>query len=90
MIFLLGTILKKKEKFNLKRSWCFESGWCTYEFFLLTSVLDPDVWLAIFADDFKGEMFNVGLHLGVIEFTTDETFSIENARVEMSKKHPSD
>ena len=47
----------------------------------LTAVLNLNGGLATLADDLEGEVLDVGLHLGVIEFTTDETLRIEHGVV---------
>lgn len=49
-----------------------------YEFFVLATILDPHIRLASFVDDFEGEVLNVGLHLGVGKFATNETFGVED------------
>ena len=47
----------------------------------LTAVLNLNGGLATLADDLEGEVLDVGLHLGVIEFTADETLRIEHGVV---------
>ena len=47
----------------------------------LTAVLNLNGGLATLADDLEGEVLDVGLHLGVIEFATDETLRIEDSVV---------
>ena len=47
----------------------------------LAAVLNLNGGLATLADDLEGEVLDVGLHLGVIEFTTDETLRIEDSVV---------
>ena len=44
----------------------------------LTAVLNLNGGLATLADDLEGEVLDVGLHLSVIEFATDETLRIEH------------
>ena len=44
----------------------------------LAAVLNLNGGLATLANDLEGEVLDVGLHLGVIEFTTDETLRIED------------
>jgi hypothetical protein len=51
----------------------------TYKFLLLAPVLELDVRFAISAKYLEREMLDIRLHLRVAEFTTDETFGIENA-----------
>ena len=53
----------------------------TYEFLLLTAVCYADVGLAALVEDSEGEVLDVGLHLGIIEFTADETLRIEDSVV---------
>ena len=45
----------------------------------LAAVLNLNGGLATLADNLEGEVLDVGLHLGVIEFTTDETLRIEDS-----------
>ena len=47
----------------------------------LAAVLNLNGGLATLADDLEGEVLDVGLHLGVIEFTADETLRIEDSVV---------
>ena len=47
----------------------------------LAAVLNLNGGLATLADDLEGEVLDVGLHLGVIEFTADETLRIEDGVV---------
>ena len=44
----------------------------------LTAVLNLNGGLATLADDLEGEVLDVGLHLGVVKFTADETLRIED------------
>jgi hypothetical protein len=50
----------------------------TDKFLFLTTVGDLDVGFAAFVENFKGEVFNVGLHFGIREFASNKSFSIEN------------
>lgn len=47
----------------------------------LAAVLNLNGGLATLADDLEGEVLDVGLYLGVIEFTADETLRIEDSVV---------
>jgi hypothetical protein len=51
------------------------------EFLLLATVLYPDVGLAILAENREGEVLDIGLDLGIVEFTTDESLGIEDGVV---------
>jgi len=53
----------------------------THEFFLLATVLDTNIGLAAFIEDFKGEVFDIGLDFGILVFTTDETLGIEDTNI---------
>ena len=46
---------------------------------LWNTELDLDDWLAALADDLERPVLHIGLNLSIIEFTTDETLSIEDA-----------
>jgi hypothetical protein len=50
----------------------------TYEFLILATILDPNVWLATLVDDLEGEVLDIGLHFSIGEFATNETFGIED------------
>lgn len=55
------------------------SKWkATHKFLLLSTVLNLNVGFATLAEDLEGEMLHIGLNFGIVEFTTDETFGIEN------------
>jgi hypothetical protein len=43
------------------------------------TVMNLNVKLPALVDNLEGEVLDVRLDLGIAEFTTDETFSIENA-----------
>ena len=52
----------------------------TYEFLVLATVLDLDVWLSSFVDDLEGEVLDIGLDLGIGGFATNEALGVEYAR----------
>jgi len=52
----------------------------TYEFLILATILNPDVWLATLVEDLEGEVLDIGLHFRFGEFATNETLSIEHTR----------
>ena len=47
----------------------------------LAAVLNLNGGLATLADDLEGEVLDVGLHLGIIEFAADETLCVEDGVV---------
>ena len=51
----------------------------TYGVILLASVLHLNIRLSVLAQDFEGEMVQVGLRLKISKLVTDKTFDIENA-----------
>jgi len=51
----------------------------SYKFFLLPSVFNANVRHAVFAEDLEREVLDIGLDPSIIEFTANETLSIENA-----------
>ena len=50
----------------------------TYEFLVLATVLNLDIWLPILVDDLEGEVLDVGLDFKIEEFTTDKTLNFED------------
>ena len=50
----------------------------TYEFLVLATVLDLDVWLSSLVDDLEGEVLDIGLHFRIGESTADKTFNSED------------
>ena len=61
----------------------------TYEFLLLTAVLDLDVGLASLVEDLEREVLDIGLHFGVIEFTTNETLGVEHTKRQIASEDDS-
>jgi hypothetical protein len=54
----------------------------THEFLLLAAVLDTDVRLPRLVENPEGEVPDIGLHPGIIEFAADETFGIEDPNID--------
>ena len=54
----------------------------TYKFLLLASVLDTDIGLPSLVKALEWEVLEIGLHLCVIEFTADETFGVEDTKLD--------
>jgi hypothetical protein len=50
----------------------------THEFFVFAAVLNTNIGLAAFIEDLEREVFDIGLHLSIIEFTADETLGIKD------------
>jgi hypothetical protein len=50
----------------------------THEFLVLATVLDLDVRFSTLVNDLEGEVFDIGLHLRIGEFATNETLSVED------------
>jgi len=54
----------------------------TYKFLLLASVLDTDIGLPSLVKALEWEVLEIGLHLCVIEFAADETFGVEDTKLD--------
>lgn len=54
-----------------------ESKCNTHKFLYFSSVFDLDIRFRRFVDDLEREVLDISLHLNIVEFATDETFSVE-------------
>jgi hypothetical protein len=53
----------------------------THKFLLLATILDTDVRPPSPVENLEGEVLDVGLHLGIIEFAADETFCVGDPNI---------
>jgi hypothetical protein len=61
----------------------------TNEFLLLAAVFHSDIGLSLLGKNLEREVFEVRLHLSIVEFATDETLRIEDATQQEQIKNES-
>jgi hypothetical protein len=56
----------------------------TYKFLFLATVFYTDIGFAGLVEDLEGEVLHIRLHFLIIEFTTDQSFGVENTETKVS------
>jgi hypothetical protein len=54
---------------------------CTHKFLRLATVLDTHIRLSALIENLEGKVFDICLHLGIIEFTADKTFGVKDTSI---------